>query len=146
MEIEALSSANADELVALFERVDRSHFGHATPEAVMRFLAAPEDVFLLGRENGRVVAFGMLRGWAEGYSVPSLGIATFPEGRGYGRAMMTGLEIAARNRGAGRIRLRVHPDNLRARALYRRLGYREIGVERGETVMLLELTPDDSPQ
>ena len=139
MDVEPLTPANAEELVGWFEHVDRRHFAHATPEAVVGFLAAPEDVFLLGRDKGRVVAFGMLRGWAQGYEVPSLGIATYPQGRGYGRGMMAALESVARERGATRIRLRVHADNVRARALYDGLGYQEIGIERGQTVMVLEL-------
>lgn len=142
MDVEGLSPVNAPEVVRLFERIDPSHFAHATPEAVAGFLALPNEVFLVGRDDGRVVAFGMLRGWADGYKVPSLGIAAFPEGRGYGRAMMAALEAAAGKRGATRIRLRVHPDNVRARALYDLLGYQVDGFERGETVMVREIRPE----
>jgi len=83
----------------------------------------------------------MLRGWEEGYEVPSLGIAVAPdaEGRGYGRAMMHALASLARGRGASRIRLRVAADNARARGLYVSCGYQPTGFERGETIMELEL-------
>jgi ribosomal protein S18 acetylase RimI-like enzyme len=139
--IEPLEPSNADELVDLLNAVDPSHFAHTSPEAAARFLAEPADIHVLGRASGEVVAFGMLRGWHEGYDVPSLGIAVRQdrEGAGYGRVMMMALERLARDRGATQIRLRVHPDNLRARRLYDGLGYREAGVERGETLMLLDL-------
>jgi ribosomal-protein-alanine N-acetyltransferase len=145
--IEPLESSNVGDLADLLGSVDPKYFSHATPEAASRFLGQPADIHVLGRIAGEVVAFGMLRGWHEGYATPSLGIAVRPdrEGRGYGRAMMVVLERLARERGATRIRLRVHPDNLRARRLYAGQGYREAGVERGETLMLLDLTPGPGP-
>ena len=52
--------------------------------------------------RGEVVAYGMLRGWDEGYQVPSLGIAVHPawRGRGLAHAFMLFLHAAARERGA----------------------------------------------
>jgi ribosomal protein S18 acetylase RimI-like enzyme len=139
--IEPLEPSNVDDLADLLRSVDPKYFAHAAPEAAWRFLDQPADIHVLGRVGGEVVAFGMLRGWHEGYATPSLGIAVRPdrEGRGYGRAMMAALERLARERGATRIRLRVHPDNVRARQLYAGQGYREAGFERGETLMLLDL-------
>ena len=52
---------------------------------------------------------------------------------------MLRLHEAAWQRGAPKIRLRVHPDNELARRLYESLGYREAGVERDEILMFLEL-------
>ena len=141
LRIEPLGPSNVSELAELLESLDPLYFAHAAPGAAWRFLAEPADVHVLGRVDGEVVAFGMLRGWQEGYEVPSLGIAVRPdrEDAGYGRAMMIALKRLARERGATQIRLRVHPDNLRARRLYDGQGYREAGVERGETLMLLDL-------
>lgn len=99
------------------------------------------DLYLLGFVAGEAVAYGMLRGWDEGYTVPSLGIGVRRDQirRGYGWAMMLALHDAARERGAKSVRLRVDPDNLAAASLYRSLGYREVGMERGEVLMLLDL-------
>lgn len=141
LSVEPLESSNVGELAELLGSVDPTYFSHAVPEAAWRFLDQPADIHVLGRVDGEVVAFGMLRGWHEGYETPSLGIVVRPdrEGRGYGRAMMVALEGLARERGATRIRLRVHPDNVRARRLYAGQGYRDAGVERGETLMVLDL-------
>jgi ribosomal protein S18 acetylase RimI-like enzyme len=99
------------------------------------------DAYALLLERGRPVAYGMLRGWDEGYSVPSLGIAvrTTAQGRGLGRLMMAHLHAEARGRGATVVRLRVNPDNVRARRLYESLGYAYAGEDRGELVMVADL-------
>ena len=108
------------------------------------------DVYALFFDENRPVAYGMLRGLDEGYVVPSLGIAvrTSAQGRGLGRLMMAHLHAEAGRRGATVVRLRVHPDNVRARRLYESLGYAYAGEDRGELVMLisLELGPGLPPR
>ena len=99
------------------------------------------DVYALLVEDGRAIAYGVLRGWDEGYVVPSLGIAvrTSAQGRGAGRLMMGHLHAEAKRRGATVLQLRVHPDNVRARRLYESLAYAYAGVDRGELLMLVDL-------
>ena len=139
--IEPLDQSNVLELAEMLGSVDPRFFSHASPEAAWQFLAQPVDIHVLGRVDGEVVAFGMLRGWYEGYDTPSLGIAVRTDRQGHGdaRAMMAALKQLARERGATKIRLRVHPDNVRARRLYDAQGFRNAGMERGEMVMLLDL-------
>jgi ribosomal-protein-alanine N-acetyltransferase len=107
---------------------------------------AGRDVYLIGFIGPVPVAYGMLRGWDEGYRIPALGIA-IREGyrdRGLGRLMMRELHRVVRDRGGHRVRLRVAPDNARARHLYASLGYRQVGIERGELVMLLDLETQET--
>lgn len=126
-------------LVRLSHRLDPSHF-HPHPltseEALPIASYDGQDIYIWTEH-----AYGFLRGWDEGYDVPSLGVAvaTDQQGKGHGRQMMLALHDAARKRGATRIRLRVHPDNARARRLYESLGYRDVGMEMGEVLMLLDL-------
>jgi ribosomal protein S18 acetylase RimI-like enzyme len=103
------------------------------------------DLYALLVDETGPVAYGMLRGWDEGYPVPALGVAvrSGSEGRGLGRLMMTHLHDEARQRGAVSVRLRVHPDNVRARRLYESMGYAYRGEERSELVMVLELGATD---
>lgn len=100
-----------------------------------------EDLYLVLVEGGRVLGYGMLRGWDEGYAVPSLGIAIHPDDRrsGLGKALMAFLHAAAIRRGAARVRLRVSPGNEKAIALYRSLGYEFGNEEAGLLVGLLDL-------
>ena len=44
------------------------------------------DCYCVAATVGRVLAYGMLRGWDEGYQIPSLGIALHPDARGTGLA------------------------------------------------------------
>lgn len=83
------------------------------------------DVYCVAIAGGVVLGYGMLRGWDQGFSVPSLGIATHAAARGIGlgRALMLYLHAEARRRGARSIRLKVYPDNRIAVELYRTLGY-----------------------
>lgn len=100
---------------------------HAGDVASLRTIADQpgKDLYVVFVEGEDVHAYGLLRGWNEGYAVPSLGIAVHPNARatGLGRLVMEYLEAMARHRGTPAIRLRVHKDNARAIALYERRGY-----------------------
>jgi ribosomal-protein-alanine N-acetyltransferase len=76
-------------------------------------------------DSQQIIAYGMLRGWAEGFDVPSLGIAVHPEqrGRGIARQFMQHLHRVAIGRGAERVRLKVYRHNQAAVKLYESLGY-----------------------
>jgi ribosomal protein S18 acetylase RimI-like enzyme len=84
------------------------------------------DEYRVALVDAVVVGYGMLRGWDEGFEAPSLGIAVHPDHRhqGIGRALMAALHCIAVERGAASVRLRVHPNNRDAIALYRSVGYR----------------------
>ena len=131
-------------LCDIFAEIDETFFRpHSfTPDEARRIARlGGRDVYAILVEDGRAVAYGMLRGWNEGYPVPSLGIAvrTSAQGRGLGRTMMGCLQAEARREGATVLRLRVHAENVRARRLYEALGYAYAGEDRGELVMLLDL-------
>jgi [ribosomal protein S18]-alanine N-acetyltransferase len=99
------------------------------------------DLYYVAVEAETVLAYGLLRGWDEGYTIPSLGIATHPQLRGIGlsRAFMHFLHIAARRKGALEIRLKVYPDNTKAVKLYESLGYVFEGFDNQQMVGSLTL-------
>ena len=144
LRIRHVEPGDAEILGTLVRLIDPTFF---RPHAMTALRAAEithlegRDVYLLGLVEGEAVAYGMLRGWDEGYVVPSLGVAVRRGAlrMGHGRAMMVALHDAARSRGATRVRLRVHPENVAAQALYRSFGYRDAGVDRGEILMILDL-------
>jgi ribosomal protein S18 acetylase RimI-like enzyme len=100
-----------------------------------------KDLYYIGVEANRVLCYGMLRGWDEGYKVPSLGIAIHPELRGSGlaSAFMHFLHAAAKLAGAKQVRLKVYKHNQIAKNLYGRLGYRYQEASPTELLGILEL-------
>ena len=58
-------------------------------------------------------------------------VAPDQQGRGHGRTMMAALQQHALARAAATLWLEVRESNHRARALYRRLGFTEVGLRRG---------------
>lgn len=65
------------------------------------------DQYLVATVNGRILGYGMLRGWDEGYKIPSLGLATHPEvrGQGLGNFLMSSLIQKACSYKASKLRL-----------------------------------------
>lgn len=123
----------------LRETGDNDYF-HPHPfddeEAEKRAHYTGKDLYYILVEGERVLGYGMLRGWDEGYEIPSLGIAVRPSARGtgLGLAFMHFLHAAARRLGAERVRLKVHPGNAKAVKLYEELGY-SFGSEEAEQLV-----------
>ncbi len=95
------------------------------------------NVYALAFFGDVSVAYGLLRGFDEGYAVPRLGIAVAPKwrGTGVGRRMMKFLHEEAWALGSSVVELRVHPDNAGAIKMYRAFGYKNAGAERGQLLM-----------
>lgn len=113
---------------ALVEAGDNEYF-HPHPfdpqEAQRLANYAGPDLYYVLVEGNQVLGYGMLRGWEEGYEIPSLGIAIHPlaRGLGLGKLLMLFLHASARRCGAARVRLKVYADNQPAICLYEKLGY-----------------------
>ena len=132
LEIVRLDLAHVDALAALLaairdEGLVRWFEPHPFDREHLTSLCDPKksDLFYVMTAAGDVLGYGLLRGWDEGYDVPSLGIAIHPASRGkkLGMAMMEFLHAAAAIRGSKQVRLRVYRDNEVAIGLYRRMGY-----------------------
>jgi len=144
----ALGSKHATSLAGLFahlQQKDAEKFFHPHPltadEATARSNYSGRDFYCVMLEDDVVVGYGMLRGWDEGYAIPSLGIALDPSvrGRGYSRLLMNFLHDAARTRSATRVRLKVDSQNRPAIKLYRSLGYVFKPQTREELIGFLDL-------
>ena len=102
-------------------------YPHAADTDVIFRLASRDnkDLHYLIVEQGKVLGYGLLRGWGEGYLIPSLGLAIHPLERGHGLGMMLMdfLHLLAARRGADIVRLRVRENNEKALNLYKNLGY-----------------------
>lgn len=129
-------------------RLARFLRGNAVPAVTRNFHPFPmdgESARRLAREPGRdryylalrgeeVVALGFLRGWNEGYAVPSFGIVVDHRchGQGIGRRLTEHALAEARRLGCDRVRLSVYASNAAAHHLYRSLGFVEIEAQRVE--------------
>ena len=107
---------------------DEIHF-HPHPftreEARRRCLYTGKDLYYILTGEQRILGYGMLRGWDEGFDTPSLGIAIRRSARGAGFAslLIKFLHTAAHRRGARKVILKVYKDNLSAKRLYEHFGY-----------------------
>jgi len=86
-----------------------------------------DEYYAAFSREGRIVGMAMLRGWDEGYEIPSLGVVVdlACRGRGIGRRLCDWAIGRARERGCRRVRLTVQAGNAPALKLYRSLGFRE---------------------
>ncbi len=101
-------------------------------EALLSMLGGKnQDVFMGIYWQDRLVGFFMLRGWDEGYEVPSYGVVIDERYSGYGLTRLS-LRIAksiCRLRRVPRIMLKVHPDNLTAKTLFEEAHFVHTGVD-----------------
>jgi len=83
------------------------------------------DVYCFAIVEKEICAYGILRGWDEGFKIPSLGIMISKNFRGKGLSyiMMQHLHDLTKERGYNQIRLRVLKQNYKAISLYKKLGY-----------------------
>lgn len=134
MRIERLDATHADRFRRFLAALDANSddeffhphaFSAAAAREIIELSGDGVDEYWVGVDGDRVVAYGMLRGWREGYAVPSAGIAIGPadRGRGHSRTMMLHLHDVAKSRGACRVRLKVDRRNSAAIRLYESLGY-----------------------
>lgn len=100
-----------------------------------------DDLYFIQIKDNEITGYAMLRGWDEGYKIPSLGIAMHPNFRnqGLGRNFMEFLHIQAKSTGAGKVRLKVFSGNEGARHLYESLGYSFTDEEKGQLIGYCEI-------
>jgi GNAT superfamily N-acetyltransferase len=146
-----LTAADAVPLGRFFELLaadaDTERFFHPHPltQVFAATLCARQhacrDRYSLLHYRDCIVAYSMLRGWDEGYTVPSFGGCTHPElrGAGLGRLLLEHAIAESQAAGAPKLRLTVYKENVRAIHLYRKLGFVLSDKNEHEFVGLLDL-------
>jgi glycosyltransferase involved in cell wall biosynthesis/GNAT superfamily N-acetyltransferase len=101
------------------------------------------DQYFVATSEGRIVGYGMLRGWDEGYDIPSLGLATHPEHRNrkVAEAMMLALIQQAKHRGAKSLRLTADASRSRFIEFCQRHDFVFSPFKPGRLVGMLDLQP-----
>lgn len=101
----------------------------ALAEALQRSYLGAQSVLVIALANGSLAAVGAVS-FPAGSDVGVLTMLSVHEhlqSLGLGSRLVSALEKRARRSGRTRVQLAVEHDNPRASALYRRLGYREVG-------------------
>lgn len=101
----------------------------AMAEALQAAYADDMAVLVIALANGRLVATGAVdfRPDPGAGELTMLAVHEHLQSLGLGTRLVAALEKRVRVRGRGTARLTVEHDNPRARSLYLRLGYREVG-------------------
>jgi len=149
--IERLAAGDAAPLEAFFEVLaadpETARFFHPHPltaefaHELCRRQSFARDRFYVARYRGQMAGYLMLRGWEEGFAVPSFGGCVHPafRGRGLGQALLAHAIREARALAAPRLRLTVYKANARAVHVYRKFGFIFREKNEHELVGLLEL-------
>jgi [ribosomal protein S18]-alanine N-acetyltransferase len=89
-------------------------------------------LYLVAEEGNTLIGYGgmMFTGGPQA-DVVTLAVDPAHWGRGTGTALLTALLDEAGNRGCAEVLLEVREDNPRARQLYSRHGFTEVGIRRG---------------
>jgi ribosomal protein S18 acetylase RimI-like enzyme len=103
--------------------------------------ATCRDRYYVACFQDRMIGYMMLRGWDEGYTVPSFGVCNHPALRdvGLGQALLVHAVRESRAAGATQLRLTVFKNNERAVHVYRKFGFLFHDKNDQELVGLLDL-------
>ncbi len=160
---EPIGPEHTDALVDLFVRnavptlTDNFDPFPLIPSEAKRIAHEPGgNAYYIAFSDGLAVAFSMLRGFDQGYEVPSFGIFVDQDhhGLGIGRKLTAWTIEQARLRGCPAVRLSVYSTNTAAKRLYESLGFSEQArepIERAgrteeKVVMTLDLDKEDDRQ
>jgi RimJ/RimL family protein N-acetyltransferase len=142
MEIRLIKEEDYELLAAFFSNNDivaitRFFTPFPLTRKTARWIACEEhqDKYYFGIVDEAVIGFSMLRGWEEGYSIPSFGmfIDNAKHGLGYGKQLLDLTIDAASQLGCAQVRLSVRLGNQPAYRIYKSRGFKEI--ERTELVI-----------
>jgi ribosomal-protein-alanine N-acetyltransferase len=105
-----------------------------TPEMFAGEFAQPASrrLYLVAEDSGALVGYaGMMFTGGTQADVVTLAVTPGRWGEGTGTALLSALVDEAARRGCAEVLLEVREDNPRARRLYLRHGFTEIGIRRG---------------
>lgn len=149
--VERLKPHDGDSLGQFFELLNADgqtvQFFHPHPltrefaDELCRRSQMIRDRYTVVRFHGHIVAYAMLRGWDEGFAVPSFGGCTHPALRdaGLGKFLLAHAIDESRAAGAMHLRLSVYRSNQRAVHIYEKFGFVFSDKNEHELVGMLAL-------
>lgn len=116
-------------------------FGSDERSIVNILSACKKDIFSGVFWDGQIAGIFMLRGWDEGYEIPSFGVLIDEKYRGgsFMRLTLDTAKLICKLSGLRKLMAKIHPDNVSPRGA-RRLGLHQVGLEEstGNIVYHLE--------
>jgi ribosomal-protein-alanine N-acetyltransferase len=126
----AIGLARADEAghIALMSRdtIEHGLSWKWTPQRVLRAVRDPEINIVVARDRAALAGFAIMQYAEQHAHLSLLGVDAAHRRQGVASALLDWLEVTARTAGLARIRVEARSDNVAARALYRKGGFREV--------------------
>jgi ribosomal protein S18 acetylase RimI-like enzyme len=148
MKFSKIDNTALESLVVFFEelsssKVDNFFHPHLFNARIAKQLCnyTGQDEYYVVSYNDKVVGYGFLRGWDDGFEIPGLGIVVSESvrGKGTGFLFMSFLHKIAISKGAQKVRLKVYEENYAALCLYKKIGYTFDSFEDGQLVGYIDL-------
>ena len=123
MEIRAYKSKDKKEVISLWEECELVVPQNDPANDIERKLKIDPDLFLVGIEEGSIIATVMggyegHRGW-----INYLAVKPSQQRKGYGQAIMQAVEVLLKQKGCPKINLQVRANNEAVIAFYSAIGY-----------------------
>jgi len=149
LEIKRINTNHAKELSDLLLKSSKEYSKHFIPfefdlEAVSTAIGkANKDMFFGVYVEFQIVGFYMLRGWDDGYDIPSYGVWIAENFSSKGLSKLTlhhAISVCRINR-IKKLMLKVHPDNLIAKKIYEDFGfvYQDIDKRIGHLIYFKDI-------
>ena len=94
-------------------------------------LASGYAARVLYGDDGAIVGYFVAMAGVDEMHLLNITVAPSRQHRGHARCMLDALVVLCRERGAGQLWLEVRESNARARAIYLRRGFVQVGVRKG---------------
>ena len=123
MEIRPFHAADEAAVIALWERCKLTRSWNDPRKDIQRKLGVQRELFLVGVEQGTIVAAVMAAYDGHRGSVNYLAVDPQHRRRGHGAALMRRVEEILAERGCPKVNLAVRSANAEVIAFYKKLGY-----------------------
>lgn len=150
LEFSILEMKDCNDLVCIFDAISKDptirffHPHEFTEDKAHEIacLYSGQDLYFGFRVDFELAGYALLRGWDEGFQIPTLGIYLLEKwrGLGLGKVYLSALHDFAFQKGAKKVMLKVDSENFKAKDLYEKAGYTFGDLVEGNFVGYIDLT------
>lgn len=149
IEFQKLKITDLDELINLWNKDPQDYNKHFIPFEIkydnLKIIIekADNDLFIGIFVNKKIAGFFMLRGFDQGYDIPSYGvwISSLYANKGLAKLTLQYSLSICRLAGVKKIMLKFHPENIVAKKMYKNFGFNETAIDEkiGHIIMHKDL-------